>query len=59
MSYVVTAFCSRPWCHVKEFATLRARMNYEDAQGVNRPIRHVRCPRCNAQAPIVKTQEVA
>ncbi|MDY0262004.1 hypothetical protein [Syntrophotalea acetylenica] len=59
MQYVVTAFCSRPWCHVKEFSELRPKTSFIDGEGKQQPIRYIRCPRCKAQAVIIKTQEVA
>lgn len=56
---VVTAFCTRPWCHVKEFTMLRESTEYKNGEGDTVPIKHVRCPRCRAMAPIVKQQEIA
>jgi len=59
MRYVVTAFCTRPWCRVKEFTELRQNISFADGDGQERTIRHIRCPRCKAQATITKKQEIA
>jgi hypothetical protein len=38
---------------------LRDSIEYKNGEGDITPIKHVRCPRCRAMAPIVKQQEIA
>jgi hypothetical protein len=59
MPHVVTAFCPRSNCIVKEFTMLRETLEYPNAYGDITPIQHVRCPRCKAMSPIFKREEIA